>query len=302
MTVRHPPTKGLLVTQRFALPANNVSRLVVPILCGVSSIVFAGCSSAATTAEPASSPSTGASATLPVTVDTSVAPTVPATIALDSTIAAVESTPVETDPAPTVVDPLDDLDEDGEVDASCGTADLGGGLVVETPCNDALRPTPEVGVMPTAQSLLWLPAPTRLDDLADVDATVRVARTVDGRRVAIYVLGSDTLFDSGSATLRTTSAAPIAAIVASIQRRFPGLPVTVRGAADSVGDPATNQSLSQQRAAAVAADLVARGIPGESLTSIGLGEVVPVAEELNADGTVSDIGQQVNRRVEIVVG
>ena len=290
------------MTQRFALPTHTASRLAVAVACGVSSIAFAACSSAATTAEPTSSPGTSAPIIIPVTTDASVAPTVADTIAPDSTIAAADSTPVETDPAPAVVDPLDDLDEDGEVDPACATADLGGGLVVETLCNEALRPTPEVGVTPTAQSLLWLPAPTRWDDLADVDATVRVARTVDGRRVAIYVLGSDTLFDSGSATLRSTSAAPIAAIVASIQQRFPGLPVTVRGAADSVGDPVTNQSLSEQRASAVAADLVGRGIPAELLASIGLGEAVPVAEELNADGTVSDMGQQVNRRVEIVVG
>ena len=78
--------------------------------------------------------------------------------------------------------------------------------------------------------------------------------------------------------------------------------MTVRGAADSVGDPVTNQSLSEQRASAVAADLVGRGIPAELLASIGLGEAVPVAEEFNVDGPVSDIGQQVNRRVEIVVG
>ena len=47
-----------------------------------------------------------------------------------------------------MLDELDDLDEDGSFDERCGTADLGGGLVVQTLCNTALVPTPEGGVLP----------------------------------------------------------------------------------------------------------------------------------------------------------
>lgn len=224
--------------------------------------------------------------------------------------AATEPTSVSTDapsstdsgaPAP-VSDPLDDLDEDGARDERCGTVDLGAGLVVETLCNTELVPTPEDGVVATAGSLLLLPSPTRWDDLADVDATVRTATTPDGRRVVIYVLGSDTLFDARSADVRSTATPPLAAIVASITTRFPDAPIAVRGAADSVGEPATNQVLSEQRAAAVAGALTALGIDPTRLTAIGLGEDHPVAEEQLPDGSVSDIGRQVNRRVEIVVG
>ena len=81
-----------------------------------------------------------------------------------------------------------------------------------------------------------------------------------------------------------------------------GAPISVRGAADSVGEPAANQSLSEQRAAAVAAQLVALGLPAAGISSLGLGETTPVASETNADGSESEIGRQVNRRVEIVVG
>ena len=197
---------------------------------------------------------------------------------------------------------LDDLDEDGSADERCGTADLGGGLVVEPLCNAALIPTPEEGVTPLPGSMLTLPSPTRWEDLADVDAVVKVATRPDGTHVVIYVLGSDTLFDSGSATVRSTAQPPLAAIVASISARFPGQPISVRGAADSVGEPAANQSLSEQRAAAVATQLAALGLPAGAITSLGLGEDVPVAAETNADGSVSEIGRQVNRRVEIVVG
>jgi len=203
---------------------------------------------------------------------------------------------------PELLDELDDLDEDGSFDERCGTSDLGGGLIVETLCSAALTPTPEGGVLPLLGSLLTLPTPSRWDDLADVDAVVKVATRPDGSRVIIYVLGSDTLFDSGSAGVRSTAQPPLAAVVASIGARFPGRPINVRGAADSVGDPAANQTLSEQRAAAVAAQLVALGLPAEGITSSGLGEQAPVAAETNPDDSVSEIGRQVNRRVEIVVG
>lgn len=232
------------------------------------------------------------------------------TAAPDTTVAAPDTSAVapdttETaapDTAPAVLGELDDLDEDGSADERCGTADLGGGLIVEPLCNTALIPTPEEGVAPLPNSLLTLPSPTRWEDLADVDAVVKVATRADGSHVVIYVLGSDTLFDSGSATVRSTAQPPLAAIVASISARFPGQPISVRGAADSVGEPAANQSLSEQRAAAVAAQLAALGLPADSITSLGLGEAVPVANETNPDGSVSEIGRQVNRRVEIVVG
>ncbi len=214
--------------------------------------------------------------------------------------------PAVTDPAPPETealapsDPLDDLDQDGAVDEKCGTADLGGGLIVNTLCNEFLVPTPENGVTPTAQSVLNIPSPG-WPDLDNVDANVKVATTTDGRRVAIYILGSDALFDSGKDRLRTTSEPPLAAVVASIQQRFPGGTIVVRGAADSVGDAAANQSLSERRAASVRDKLVALGLDAATITSLGLGASVPAAEEANPDGTVSDIGRQVNRRVEIAV-
>ena len=251
-------------------------------------------SAAAETSAPGATSSTESTP-----VDTLPTATEPSETSPTDTV-VIDTVPIDTQA--TVLDELDDLDEDGSVDERCGTADLGGGLVVETLCNTALTPTPEGGVQPLPGSLLLLPTPARWDDLADVDAVVKVATRPDGSRVVIYVLGSDTLFDSGSAAVRSTAQPPLAAVVASIATRFPGAPISVRGAADSVGEPAANQALSEQRAAAVAAQLTALGLPADGITSVGLGELVPVAAETNPDGSVSEIGRQVNRRVEIVVG
>jgi outer membrane protein OmpA-like peptidoglycan-associated protein len=241
-------------------------------------------------------PSTGSAATEPAATDPVA--TEPAATEPAATEPAATEPAVTEAPAPS--DPLDDLDQDGSTDKVCGTADLGGGLVVNTLCNKELIPSPETGVIPTAQSVLNLPSPG-WPDLDNVDATLKVATTTDGRRVAIYILGSDALFDSGKDQLRTTSEPPIAAVVASIKQRFPGGTIVVRGAADSVGNADANQSLSERRAASVKDKLVSLGIDPATITSLGLGASVPAAEETNPDGTVSDIGRQVNRRVEIEV-
>ncbi len=274
-------------------PTNAHSRRTVRI--GLVSLTVATCLALAAcsgggdsdTAESEPTPTTAVSA---------------ATTPPSSTPDSSASTTAANVTAPGAVDELDDLDEDGEFDPRCGTADLGGGLIVETLCSATLAPTPEEGVIPLPNSLLTLPSPPRWEDLAGVDAVVKVATRLGGGRVVIYVLGSDTLFDSGRATIRSTAQPPLEAIVASIAARFPGQPITVRGAADSVGAPAANQTLSEQRATAVVQQLIALGLPAGAITSLGLGETVPVAAETNPDGSVSPIGQQVNRRVEIVVG
>jgi len=185
--------------------------------------------------------------------------------------------------------------------SSCGGGDLGGGLVVVVPCGgDLTAGSVEQGAVAVPGSVLTLPDPS-LPELAAVDATSRQARTPDGHLVTIYVFGSDTMFDSASSVLRDTATPPLTAVIASIQQRWPTVPLVVRGHTDSVGGAAGNQALSQARAAAVAAFLETHGVAATGVRAVGLGSTVPAALETNPDGSVSDLGRQLNRRVEIVV-
>jgi OmpA-OmpF porin, OOP family len=69
--------------------------------------------------------------------------------------------------------------------------------------------------------------------------------------------------------------------------------IALTGHTDSIGGPAYNQKLSEQRAAAVKAYLVSKGIDGGKITTSGKGEAQPQASNKTAEG------RQTNRRVDI---
>jgi outer membrane protein OmpA-like peptidoglycan-associated protein len=71
--------------------------------------------------------------------------------------------------------------------------------------------------------------------------------------------------------------------------------VNVIGHTDNVGAAAYNQSLSEQRARAVANVLIGAGVSAGRVNVVGRGEDQPVASNQ------SDQGRAQNRRVEIVI-
>ncbi len=74
----------------------------------------------------------------------------------------------------------------------------------------------------------------------------------------------------------------------------PDLRLSIDGHTDASGDAAHNQTLSEARAKAVLAALVARGIEADRLQARGLGQGEPVA------GNDTEEGRAKNRRVELV--
>ncbi|HEV8385278.1 MAG TPA: OmpA family protein [Candidatus Acidoferrales bacterium] len=105
---------------------------------------------------------------------------------------------------------------------------------------------------------------------------------------------SDVLFDFNKATLKPGAREKLAKI-AGIALAHPGLRFSVEGHTDSIGSNEYNQTLSENRAAAVREYLTAQGLPADTITSRGFGETAPVATNATA------AGRQQNRRVEIVV-
>jgi outer membrane protein OmpA-like peptidoglycan-associated protein len=105
---------------------------------------------------------------------------------------------------------------------------------------------------------------------------------------------SDVLFDTGKYTLKPGTQISLAK-VAGILLAYPGLKVQVEGFTDSVGTDEFNQTLSQNRAAAVKDFLVSQGVQPNNITSQGFGKNDPVADNATSSGRAQ------NRRVNMVV-
>lgn len=101
------------------------------------------------------------------------------------------------------------------------------------------------------------------------------------------------LFDTDRATVRPESAATLDEVVTLLANE-PSWRITIEGHTDATGSAAHNQTLSEQRAEAVRAYLVGRGIAAERLTATGFGASQPVADN------ATELGRARNRRVELV--
>lgn len=86
--------------------------------------------------------------------------------------------------------------------------------------------------------------------------------------------------------------------VAALMRGFPNMRIEVRGHTDnqnSTKDPDFNKKLSGRRADAVKAELVRMGVSSDRITTSGLGDTVPLADNATEEGRAQ------NRRTEFVV-
>jgi outer membrane protein OmpA-like peptidoglycan-associated protein len=216
------------------------------------------------------------------------------TTASDATTTTAEDEATTTTAAVAeIADPDDDADGDGVLDPFCGEADFGGGLVLQIHCltEGYTSEVPE-GVTLVEGSLFGFRSSIHRV-LDGISGNLIVSRAPDGSRVAVLVFQSDVLFASGSAELQATDT--FDGVIRFVADNFPGSAIQVRGHTDSVGDPASNQALSEARAAAAQAYLTAGGIDATEVTAIGFGETQPMALEDTEEG------KALNRRVEVVI-
>jgi outer membrane protein OmpA-like peptidoglycan-associated protein len=100
-------------------------------------------------------------------------------------------------------------------------------------------------------------------------------------------------FDTNKSTIKPDSAETLDE-AAAVLKAAPALSVVVAGHTDNTGTPEGNMKLSEDRAKAVVAALVQRGIAAGRLTPQGCGQTQPIADNRLEEGRAR------NRRVELV--
>jgi len=136
----------------------------------------------------------------------------------------------------------------------------------------------------------------RRADRAEADAAAAWREVEEAQETArgLVLTFGDMLFDTGGSTLKRGAQLLLDKLAAYLQQN-PGAHAIIEGHTDNVGSDTMNQALSERRAAAVAAALQARGITGDRLETMGLGESYPVATN------DTSAGREENRRVEVVL-
>ena len=132
----------------------------------------------------------------------------------------------------------------------------------------------------------------RLDKQAkELEAIAETRRTEDG---IVSKLKSDILFDTGKSNLKAGAVGNLQQM-AGILKRYPENVIAVKGYTDSTGSVKVNAPLSERRADAVRAQLVAGGVPSTTVSTVGMADAAPIADNKTA------AGRSQNRRVEVEI-
>lgn len=147
----------------------------------------------------------------------------------------------------------------------------------------ATAPPPPPPVAATAPAPVPAAKPTVVLPISQLDRGVQI------------VLPDSVLFETGKALLNDAASAPYLDRIATLLTTKTAKQIAVEGHTDNVGAAALNQKLSEQRADAVAAALIARGVPVARVSKRGFSFSQPAAPN------DVEAGRRLNRRTELIV-
>lgn len=182
-----------------------------------------------------------------------------------------------------------DRDGDGVVDADDACVDIPG---VATPSKQDNGCPPDTDGDGFRDDMDACP---REKGVADADPSKRGCPKLVRVTAKEIVILEQVQFDTGRATIKPASNGLLESVAQVLGEHPEILEIEVQGHTDDRGAAGLNAKLSQDRAEAVRAALVSRGIAASRLVARGYGSKQPI------ESNTTDAGRQKNRRVQFVV-
>jgi outer membrane protein OmpA-like peptidoglycan-associated protein len=172
-----------------------------------------------------------------------------------------------------------------------GAGGVVGGVIGHQLGNTALGAIIGAAVGGTTGALIGRHMDRQAEEMRQDIKDARIERIGEGIKITF---DSGILFETNSSALQAVARTNIESL-AKVLNKYPDTNILIEGDTDNTGTEEYNQKLSERRAQAVANYQKGLGVDGSRISTVGLGELNPVASN------DSDYGRTQNRRVEVAI-
>ena len=172
-----------------------------------------------------------------------------------------------------------------------GAGGVAGGVIGKQLGNTALGAIIGAAVGGTAGVVIGNEMDKRAEEMKQDMQGAKIERVGEGIKITF---DSGLLFDVNKSDLRPQAKTNLESL-AKILNKYDDTNILVEGDTDNSGTEEYNQQLSERRAQSVANYLMGLGVTGARISTVGLGELNPIASNDSVEG------RQQNRRVEVAI-
>ena len=172
-----------------------------------------------------------------------------------------------------------------------GTGGVAGGVIGHQLGNTALGAIIGAAIGGTTGALIGRHMDKQAEEMRQDIKNAKIERIGEGIKITF---DSGILFAFDSSELQPAARTNIESL-AKVLKKYPDTNILIEGGTDNTGSEEYNQKLSERRAEAVADYQKRLGVAGSRISTIGLGEMNPIASN------DTDYGRQQNRRVEVAI-
>ena len=172
-----------------------------------------------------------------------------------------------------------------------GAGGVAGGVIGHQLGNTALGAIIGAAVGGTAGALIGRHMDKQAEEMRQDIKNAKIERIGEGIKITF---DSGILFKINSSELQPAAKTNIESL-AKILNKYPDTNILIEGDTDNTGTDEYNQKLSERRAQAVADYQKGLGVAGSRISTVGLGELNPIASN------DTDYGREQNRRVEVAI-